>query len=78
MNNWETADSIPPLMRKRKLVITLAPGQIIRRVVRDNASSSAYNALFSRTGRTDYHATSRTVESVNYLYIWRDPLPEGQ
>ena len=81
MKEWEKVAAIPDRGHGKNRLkngvpdsyqIELKPGEIIRRPDTVNGSQSTYNHSFAAQGRTDYHAVSRTVDGVRYLYVWRD------
>ena len=79
MSSWETVESLPPSnygAPHEKII--LGAGEIRRRLVKGGSTAGNYNTAFKKQGRNDYHAASRTVDGVRYLYIWRDPLPQKE
>lgn len=79
VKQWEAAElplNLTTEGRGRPRII-LEPGKAIRRQVSSKTTSNIYEKTFQQQGRPDYHAAVRTVDGVRYLYIWRDPLPEG-
>ena len=73
---WTVVDSITAIQHKSRPSIMLEPGEIRRRPFPGNIGNG-YGSNFKRRGLTDYHAAIRTIDGQSYLYIWRDPLPEG-
>ena len=76
MKDYEKVDVLPPPVQttpKSKRIV-LAPGEILRRPVTSASSGGNYQAAFLSQGRPDYHAATRTVDGIKYLYLWRDPI----
>lgn len=76
MAEWEKVDSVPKAKAGAPARFELAPGEVVRKVVKSNSTATGLTSNFKRQGRTDYHAGMRTIDGVRYVYIWRDPIKE--
>lgn len=75
MGKWEAVTEIPPTGRGNK-AIELQPGEKRRIATLHVYSAGNYLASFRKQGKTDYHAVTRKIDGVVYIYIWRDPIEE--
>ncbi len=70
---WEEVDTLPRGNYGTLPLVTLQPGQIIRKVATGKSSAGYLSRKYKKAGYFTYHVSRRTDQGVIYLYIWRDP-----